>query len=274
MDEPCRVCMKTFIVDAFTRDLFRGNQAGVCFVDAGFDRDNFLLIARELGFSETAFIQKTADPTTWLIRFFSPVMEIPLCGHATIAAAAVLFEELEPAALTFVNINGLQIPVKRRESDIEIEFPIYKTAPAEVSQSLLGALGLETICSSRFNAETRILMLEIDNTKVLRALEPDYHSLKASHDSINGVLVTAKSNDDVYDYHCRYFWPWSGTNEDPVTGGIQTFLAPYWAKKLSKRELNSFQSSGRTGSMRLSVQKNRVLLRSSARIVLAGEIRI
>lgn len=266
--------MRTFIVDAFTNQPFRGNQAGVCFIGDAFDPQNFLLIARELGFSETAFLQETTDPSTWLIRFFSPVMEIPLCGHATIASAAVLFEELEATTLTFVNVDGLRIPVSRSQDDIEIEFPMYDMIPASVPQNLLDALGLRTCLNARYNSETNILMLEIGDAEVLGALAPDYSALKASHDSINGVLVTAGSNDDLYDYHYRYYWPWSGTNEDPATGGVQTFLAPYWADKLSKRDLKSFQSSERTGSMQLIVEKDLVIIRSNARIVLEGEMRL
>ncbi|NNU17515.1 PhzF family phenazine biosynthesis protein [Parvularcula sp. ZS-1/3] len=266
--------MKTFIVDAFTADPFCGNPAGVCFIDDAFEPGKFLPIARELGFSETAFLQATDSPDTWLIRFFSPVMEIPLCGHATIAAAAVLFEEAGLPALSFVNTDGLRIPIRRLGNEIGMDFPVYKTVSAHVPESLLEALGLETVRSVRFNAETKILMLEIEKTEVLGKLQPDYSALRASHNSINGVLVTAASNEDLYDYHCRYFWPWSGTNEDPATGGIQTFLAPFWAKKLGKRELRSFQSSWRTGTMALSVQEDSVLIRSNARIVLAGETRI
>lgn len=266
--------MRTFIVDAFTNQPFRGNQAGVCFIGSEFDPQNFLRIARELGFSETAFLQKTSDPSTWLIRFFSPVMEIPLCGHATMAAAAVLFEELDTTRLTFVNVDGLRIPVTRSEDHMGIEFPVYETSPAIVPQNLINALGLKISLNARYNAETNILMLEISESKVLEGLTPDYHALKASHDSINGVLVTAEAGDDLYDYHYRYFWPWSGTNEDPATGGVQTFLAPYWAEKLSKRNLKSFQSSERTGSMQISVEEDRVILKSSARITLTGEMRL
>jgi PhzF family phenazine biosynthesis protein len=266
--------MRTFIVDAFTNQPFRGNQAGVCFIDDAFDPKNFLPVSRELGFSETAFLQKTKDPSTWLIRFFSPIMEIPLCGHATLASAAVLFEELVANTLTFVNVDGLRIPISRSQNDIEIEFPIYETIPASVPQNLLDALGLKTSLDARYNSETNILMLEIGDAEVLGALAPDYQTLKASHDSINGVLVTAESNDDFYDYHYRYFWPWSGTNEDPATGGVQTFLAPYWADKQSKRDLKSFQSSERTGSMQISVKEDHVILKSNARITLAGEMRL
>ncbi|XUU60822.1 PhzF family phenazine biosynthesis protein [Erythrobacter sp. HA6-11] len=266
--------MKTFIVDAFTQELFKGNQAGVCLIDEGFDTDNFPHIARELGFSETGFLQKTSDPTRWLIRFFSPVMEIPLCGHATIAAAAVLFEELDETCLTFINNNDLHIPVSRSDDEIWIEFPNYPTVPATVPQSLLNALGLSSTLNSRFNQETKILMLEIEDVGVLGSLKPDFAALTASHKSINGVLVTAASIDDHYDYHCRYFWPWSGTNEDPATGGVQTFLAPYWAEKLGKRVLKAYQSSERTGAMDVEVFDNLVLLKSNARIVLSGEMRI
>lgn len=266
--------MRTFVVDAFTNEPFQGNQAGVCFIEHSFDVQSLMSIARELGFSETAFLQETEESSTWLIRFFSPVMEIPLCGHATIAAAAVLFEELETTTLNFVNVEGLRIPIRRWDDDIAIEFPVYETAPASVPQRLFEALGLKMARNSRYNEETNILMVEIGEAGVLGRLEPDFYALKASHDSINGVLVTAKSRDDQSDYHYRYFWPWSGTNEDAATGGVQTFLAPYWAKKLRKRHLRSFQSSERTGSMQMTVQDDTVIIRSNARIMLEGEMRL
>jgi predicted PhzF superfamily epimerase YddE/YHI9 len=125
-----------------------------------------------------------------------------------------------------------------------------------------------------YNEETNVLMLEIEDTGVLANLSPDFQALLASHDSINGVLVTAPSYGDDYDFHSRYFWPWSGTNEDPVTGGTHTFLAPYWASRLGKNSLRSFQSSKRSGFMQLDIHEDKLLITSQAQIVLSGEMRI
>ena len=233
-----------------------------------------LLVAQELGLSETAFVREDESSGEWCIRFFSPVMEIPLCGHATLASSAVLFERLGAAQVVFRNIHDLQLTATAVEGGITLEFPVYETTPATAPQALLDALGLGEVVNVVWNEETRILMLEIESTRVLADLAPDFQALTASHDSINGVLVTAPSGDDGYDFHSRYFWPWSGTNEDPVTGGTHTFLAPYWMAKLGSHRLRSFQSSKRSGFMDLEIDGQTLYITSQAQIVLAGEMRI
>ena len=202
-------------------------------------------------------------------------MEIPLCGHATLAAAAVLFERLGVDELTFVNINNLTLPVRFvGEEGIALEFPVYETRPDHAPPALLKALGLSSVENVVYNEETKILMLEITDTRVLAGLTPDCQALRVAHDGINGVLVTAPSTGDDYDFHSRYFWPWSGTNEDPATGGTHTFLAPYWARKLGKNKLRSFQASKRTGFMRIDIKNDKLFITSQAHIVLSGELRV
>ena len=201
-------------------------------------------------------------------------MEIPLCGHATLASSAVLFERLGVLQVDFRNINDLLLTARSVEDGITLEFPIYDTGPATAPQALLDALGLREIVNVVYNEETSILMLEIEDKDVLAGLAPDFQALAASHDSINGVLVTAPSGDDGYDFHSRYFWPWSGTNEDPVTGGTHTFLAPYWMARLGRRRLRSFQSSKRSGFMDLEIDGQTLYITSQAQIVLAGEMRL
>lgn len=266
--------MKTYIVDSFTDKPFAGNPAGVCLMDSALREDDMLLVAQELGLSETAFVQKIDGSDDWSIRFYSPVMEIPLCGHATLASAAVLFERLGATELEFVNIDNLKLPASLVPEGIKLVFPVYETRPDIVPSALLEALGLSSVQNVVYNEETNILMLEIAETGILANLSPDYQALRASHDTINGVLVTAPSTTDDYDFHSRYFWPWSGTNEDPVTGGTHTFLAPYWASKLGKSSLRSFQSSKRSGFMQVDIENDQLFITSQARIVLSGEMRI
>ena len=155
-----------------------------------------------------------------------------------------------------------------------MEFPVYETVPAEAPAAMLKALGLDGIENAVFNAETQILMLEIDDVDVLAGLSPDFAALYDSHQSINGVLITARSHDGEYDFHSRYFWPWSGTNEDPVTGGTHTFLTKYWAERLDKQKLRSYQSSARGGFMDLELLGNTLLIRAQAQIVLEGDLRL
>jgi PhzF family phenazine biosynthesis protein len=262
--------MKTYIVDSFTDTAFKGNPAGVCLLESSISDEIMLKIAQELGLSETAFVLPIEGSTALSIRYFSPKIEIPLCGHATLASAKVIFETTETNHIEFRNIQNIHLPVKSIHNQILMKFPVYETKPAEASDSLLAALGVEKIENAVFNEETKILMLEIDSDILLANLHPDYKSLRESHNSINGVLVTAKSEGE-FDFHSRYFWPWSGTNEDPVTGGTHTFLAKYWSEKLGKTKMKSFQSSLRSGSMEIEIIDNTLYLKGNAVIIFKGE---
>lgn len=266
--------MQTYIVDSFTDRPYTGNPAGVCLPAEEIADRVMLQIAQELGLSETAFVVPIDGGDAYSIRFFSPVMEIPLCGHATLAAAKILFETLELQMVHFVNVEGLDLIARRAGGDIVLEFPVYETEAAEAPPALLKALTLDAVENVVFNKETNILLLEIQDTGNLAALTPDFAALYNSHDSINGVLVTAPSAGDGYDFHSRYFWPWSGTNEDPVTGGTHTFLAKYWAMRLGKSKMRSFQSSRRTGFMQVEVLGDKLLITSQAQIILRGEISV
>lgn len=263
--------MKTYIVDSFTTEPFKGNPAGVCIADQQLPDSFMLQIAQELGLSETAFIQAMDKTNAWAIRYFSPRMEIPLCGHATLAAAQIVLDQSNADEVIFTTHNGVNLPVRQTENALTMEFPIYGLHPAEVPPALLAALGIDHIVNSAFNKETQILMIEIDDCTTLKNLSPDFPALVKSHHAINGVLVTAVSNNDDFDFHSRYFWPWSGTNEDPVTGGTHTFLAPYWANKLNNNSLKSFQASARTGSMGIEVFDNSILISGQTAVVFSGE---
>lgn len=265
--------MDTYLVDAFTQLAFRGNPAGVCFPEKALSAGQMLRIAQELRHSETAFVQLERCHGAYPIRYFSPKTEIPLCGHATIAAAKVLHERSGLSELTFRNINELDIPVSITEGAIRLTLPAYQTQQAQAPEALLDALGLTQVVNVAYNSETNILLLEIRDPDELRMLEPDFEALSRSHSSINGVVVTAPSKEGGFDFHSRYFWPWSGTNEDPVTGGTHTFLAGYWAERLGKQTLRSFQASRRTGSLQLQLFDNMLWLTGHAVIVLSGRLR-
>lgn len=231
-------------------------------------------IAIELGLSETAFVSYNPDSDKYAIRYFSPKVEIPLCGHATLASAKVIFDQNPQVnTIEFLTIEQLTLIVQRIGEEIQMIFPIYNTTPQEAPDSLLKALGLKTITNSEYNKETNILLLEIDDVDVLQKLSPNFEALKKAHDTINGVLLTALSNKPDYDFESRYFWPWSGTNEDPVTGGTHTFLAKYWCDRLGKTKLSSFQCSARSGFMDLELKNNEeLLITSNAQIVFKGEL--
>jgi len=265
---------KTYIVDSFTDKPFNGNPAGVCLLKSSIEESKMLSIAQELGLSETAFLKKLED-NRYSIRYFSPKMEIPLCGHATLAASKVVFETTNLSEIHFFNIQDLDLHIKKNENEIIMEFPIYKTTPSKAPDELLLALGLNKIENIEFNKETNILLLEIKDTKQLQELKPDFEALFKSTDSINGVLVTAPSVNDGFDFHSRYFWPWSGTNEDPVTGGTHTFLTPYWSKRLGKTKMKSFQSSKRTGFMEVElISDAKLTIKSQAVIIFEGNLKL
>lgn len=265
--------IKTYIVDSFTNQAFKGNPAGVCLLNHPLSEKRMLQIAQELNLSETAFVQKKTKAETYQIRYFSPKMEIPLCGHATLAAAKVIVEQENLEAVSFTTIQQIHLKVTKVGHELLMEFPVYETHEATVPDALLKALGLETIVDVRYNEETNILLLAIEDTQLLAELSPDFSALYQSHDSINGVLVTASSADGEYDFHSRYFWPWSGTNEDPATGGTHTFLAKYWSEKLGKNKMKSFQSSERTGAMDVELLgENKLLIKSEAVIVFEGHL--
>ncbi len=263
--------IETYIVDSFTNEPFKGNPAGVCITTEQLEEIEMLKIAKELGLSETCFVGVKNHNGEFPIRYFSPIMEIPLCGHATLAASKVLFEKNKSSTITFKNIQGLTLPVKKEGESINMEFPIYDTSPQEAPQKLIDALGLTEILNSEYNSETNILLLEIESSLTLKELTPDFNKLVKSHSQINGVLVTAASENKNFDFESRYFWPWSGTNEDPVTGGTHTFLAKYWSTRLNKMKMMSFQCSKRTGFMEVELLNNeKMKIKSKAQIILRG----
>ena len=265
--------IETYIVDSFTDQPFKGNPAGVCILENDIENEKMLSIAKELNLSETAFIKKLAQDNTYSIRFFSPKTEIDLCGHATLASAKVIFDKSDTKEVEFITIQNLNLRIQKSGEEIIMEFPIYNLEPADAPEILLEALGINAIENCAYNKETEILLLEISSTQELSKLSPDYNSLIQSHDSINGVLVSAPSKDDDFDFHSRYFWPWSGKNEDPVTGATHTFLAKYWSDKLQKKKMRSFQSSERTGYMDLEVVNDKkLLIKSNAVIVFKGKL--
>ena len=266
--------MKTFIVDAFTDTAFKGNPAGVCLVDSPLSDERMLEIAQELNLSETAFLSPLENDGAYSIRYFSPKMEIPLCGHATLGSAKVIFSKQGLNDVHFLNIQGLDLSAQASNGHIVMEFPVYKTTPADAPSALLAALGVRAVRNAAYNEETHILLLELESPDEVAGLEPDFTALLRSHESINGVLVTATSGSGEYDFYSRYFWPWSGTNEDPVTGGTHTFLAKYWSSRLGKTKMRSFQASKRTGFMDVELKGSKVQIRGQAVIVFEGQLTV
>ena len=261
--------MNSFIVDSFTKERFKGNPAAVCILKAELSVENMQLIASEFNLSETAFIKKISEDS-YSIRYFSPLQEIDLCGHATLASAKVLFEEEGIKEVVFITSQGLKLECQLEGGEIAMLFPLYETSKADYTPALIKALGIEKPLNCEYNSENNVLLIEIEDAKSVQELSPDFEALIRSHDAINGVAVTAKSTDE-YDFYSRYFWPWAGGNEDPVTGAIHTFLASYWGKRLKKKRMNAYQASSRGGYLNLDILNEKVLkISSEAQIILKG----
>jgi PhzF family phenazine biosynthesis protein len=263
--------MKIYFVDSFTDIKFKGNPAAVGISKNNLDDSTMQSIATEIGFSETAFV-KQIDDNHFIIRFFTPKMEIPLCGHATLAASKIIFDTKKLQNITFINCQNVELKIGKANDKIVMQFPVYETTEIEIPQPVLDSIGIATSINTRFNEEMKIILIEIDNSEILSNLKPDFIALVNSYHGINGVLVTARSKKPEFDFDYRYFWPWAGTNEDPVTGAVQTFLTKYWAIKLSKQKLRAFQSSLRTGTMTTELLEDKVLIYGDAVTVFEGQL--
>jgi len=261
--------MKTYFVDSFTSEKFKGNPAAVCIPENELEVATMQKIATEIGFSETAFVKQIKD-STYSIRFFTPKIEIPLCGHATLASAKIIFDTTLFDNIRFINREKAELFIEKVENKIKMQFPVYDTEDIEVPPLMLSALGISKIINSRYSPKNKIILIEIESATELVKLNPDFPALQNSYTGINGVVVTVLSDNKSFDFQYRYFWPWAGTNEDPVTGGVQTFLTKYWAIKLNKSKFNTHQPSLRTGSMCTEILQDSVYIIGEAVTVLEG----
>jgi len=265
--------MKVFFADSFTNVPFKGNPAAVVLLDRSIAGETMQAIASEIGYSETAFLQKEGD-ALYLIRFFTPKQEIMLCGHATLAAAFILFSEESCSELVFRNAENQTFELANRRQGLTMRFPTYPVEPFVPPLPMLDALGIKTYQEGSFNRELKIVIIEISEVGALQKLTPDFIMLEKSYAGIHGVLVTCRGDEEGVDFMYRYFWPWAGTNEDPVTGGVQTFLTPYWANRLGKTHLGAVQPSTRTGRMSTALEENNVMITGEVVITMEGELKI
>ncbi len=254
-----------FQVDAFTRRRFAGNPAAVVVLERFPDDASMQAIAGENNLAETAFLVPDGDD--YRLRWFTPLTEVPLCGHATLASAAVVMERLEPErrAVVFHSLSG-PLTVRQTESGYLMDFPARPSEAISPPAGLAEALGsapLEVL-GNAFN-----YMAVMENAQVVRALEPDM-SLLVRLDR-PGVIATA-AGDDGYDFVSRYFAPRKGIPEDPVTGAAHCMLAPYWATRLNKSAFRAFQASRRSGEVVCRLAGDRVELEGSCVFYLEGEI--
>jgi PhzF family phenazine biosynthesis protein len=258
---------RIFQVDAFSSRLFGGNPAAVMPLER-FLPDNVLqALAAENNLAETAFI--VADGADYLLRWFTPTVEVPLCGHATLASAAVVMERLEPrrSGVTFHSASGA-LPVSRAGGAYLMNFPARPSEPIGLSPEFAAALGavpLE-VHVNEFN-----YLAVFEHANIVRELVPDIAAV-ARLDR-DGVIVTAPG-DGNYDFFSRYFAPAKGIPEDPATGSAHCMLAPYWSKRLAKTSFRAFQSSPRGGEIVCALIADRVELQGSCVFYLEGEVHV
>lgn len=266
--------MKLFQIDAFAGALFQGNPAAVVPLDNWLPDTQMQAIAAENNLAETAFFVPTQDG--YHLRWFTPMQEVPLCGHGTLASAFVIFTEIDAGleVVRFQTQSGL-LTVRRSGEMLQMDFPRYALASVEAPPALLAGLRLppcevfKTLAHSNGQAVTEIDYYAVYDTEAeVRALAPDFAAL--SRLDLLGVVVTATG--EKSDFVSRYFAPRLGIPEDPVTGSIHCALVPYWADRLGKQTLQARQVSQRGGDLFCETAENRVLISGFAAKYLEGEI--
>jgi PhzF family phenazine biosynthesis protein len=254
-------------VDAFTDTPFAGNPAAVCLLPAPRDEGWMQSVAREMNLSETAFLVRAADG--YDLRWFTPSVEVALCGHATLASAHVLWEDghLPPARQARFHTKSGLLTGDRAGRWIELDFPAKREEPASAPAGLAEALGVTPTYVGKNQFD---YLVEIDGEVAVRRLTPNHAALAAL--PVRGVIVTSRADSSGYDFVSRFFAPGSGVPEDPVTGSAHCALGPYWQSRLGKRDLVAYQASPRGGVVRVRVEGDRVKLGGTAVTVLKGEL--
>lgn len=242
-----------FQIDAFTNELFKGNPAAVCVLDEPLDEKLYQSIAAEMNLSETAFAIATQEDGIYDLRWFTPEVEVPLCGHGTLSAAFVIFNHFcDRTDLSFRSKSGL-LKAFFEKDKIILEFPVNKPVQTDVHEGLSFALNYDKPFTEFYSQESGFVCLLLEDEGEVFSLEPDFHQLgQLDFDfEIHGLIVTAKSSSEQYDFVSRTFVPWEGIDEDPVTGSSHTVLGPLWAEKLDKKMLTAYQASKRGGVLHL-----------------------
>jgi len=264
--------MRVLQVDAFTDEPFAGNPAAVCLLEGPADPDWMQNVAREMNLSETAFLHLRRH--AFSLRWFTPAVEVELCGHATLASAHALWEEgllgpEEPAL--FDTLSG-RLAATRRGDGIEMDFPAENAEICEPPPGLLDSLGgisPVAVARNRFD-----ILIEVADEDTVRALRPDFQAMGSV--PVRGVMVTARAGNELVasgvDFVSRFFAPAVGVDEDPVTGSAHCCLGPWWANRIGTADLLGRQVSDRGGTVGVRVRSDRVLLAGRAVTVMKGEL--
>ena len=258
--------LELFQVDSFTNKIFEGNPAGVIFSEF-LPNEVMQKIALENNLSETAFVYEEGND--YRIKWFSPLMEIDLCGHATLAAAHIYFTEINRDAdsITFISSKNGSLEVTRKNNYLYLNFPVDQYAPISIDDDLINMIGETPI--EAFKGRDDIMCI-FEDESIIYNIEPNKSLLKLF--PVRGLIVSAKSLD--YDFVSRCFFPITGVDEDPVTGSAHTTLTPYWTKQLEKNSLLAKQVSSRGGELKCVLEGDRVIIGGEAVTYLKGFITI
>lgn len=254
-------------VDAFTAAPFTGNPAAVCVLEQPRDERWMQQVAQEMNLSETAFLLPEADG--FRLRWFTPTVEVKLCGHGTLSSAHVLWETERLAAdqqARFYTKSGL-LTATRQGDWIELDLPAYAAEEAQAPAELAQALGATPRAVYR---DPTHWLVELDSEQIVRELQPDFSLLKRV--PLSGVIVTSRAATAGYDFVSRFFAPQIGIDEDPVTGAAHCSLGPFWQTRLGRDSFVAYQASARGGVVRVRVEGDRVRLGGQAVTVMRGEL--
>lgn len=262
--------MRLFHIDAFTDRPFKGNPAAVCLLDHERDAAWMQSIGAEMNLAETAFLLPRDDG--WSLRWFTPLVEVDLCGHATLASAHALWSEsiLDPADVARFHTRSGLLTASLDGDLIELNFPATLEKRSDPPPGLLESLGVPKptyVGKNKFD-----YLVEVESEEAVRALKPDHAGLRKI--PVRGVIVTSRSSNGKYDFVSRFFAPGSGIDEDPVTGSAHCCLTPYWAAKLGKQEMVAYQASPRGGSLRVRLNGDRVSLAGRAVTIFRGRLEV
>lgn len=257
-------------VNSFTSVPFKGNPAGIMILERPMNVNTMQSIASEMNLSETAFVTKNGNE--FEIRYFTPINEVPICGHATLAAAHVMYEKgiINTHNTIFFRAKAGILQAKKEDNYIVMQFPVYNIDPIPVPEKFPEIVGFQPmeIYSTMYDWIIAVANDEDD----IRLAHPNFESL--IYNNLGHLAITAKSNRDNIDFVCRCFAPLSGINEDPVTGSLHSAFTPLWAKKLAKNELTSMQISKRTGILKLRLKNNGIEIKGEAVTIFKAELLI
>ncbi len=259
--------MNFWTVDAFTNEPFKGNPAGVCLLEKFPPTDLMQKIAAEINLSETVFVVAKTNGH-YDVRWFTPTIEVELCGHATLAAAHILWNELnvEGKTLYFDSHSGV-LMAEQTEEGITLNFPAYLSDPMAIPDGLAESLGVAPVCVSKAHDDC---LVELHTIEEVINLQPDIAGLNQI--DCRGIIITADGDSDSsYDFVSRFFAPRVGISEDAVTGSAHCKLAPYWAERLGRNELIAYQASKRGGIIKVRYDHNRVYLTGQAITIFKGK---